>query len=215
MGVGRKRTKTVTLAPVQTLMASAPTPERLAKMGTEIERYIVKIQANRDAEAEVWRIVPVAEQMLRRGQITELELRAGQIFYRDFMESVRVSKLTSKYGERAGVGGTPISQMINTSEMSEEDRRIYYHQRVGEAMMAIGDYEATLWVLKIICEIPDANGKPRKLSDAGKEFMGYKSPQQATAAGATLIKTGLRALVRHYDLNDEKPRKIMGVTFTG
>lgn len=206
---------------------NAPTPERVASRGV-FESVNVTVGAGRDAKADVWRHVPIVEAMVRRGQIQKdyaaAYIEAARRFYRDFVNGHRGASVTSKYGELTSGGGTPISQQIQryyTDKFGREfevpgpeDRRYDANKAWWRACQAIGVIKCSVtgkpypsetlhWMLVLVCEDYSvvANEKTPNLEDAGRAYLGYKSPVQASAAGAALIKSGLERLVVHYGID--------------
>lgn len=204
---------------------NAPTPERVASRG-KFEVVNVSTGAGRDAKADVWRHVPIVEAMVRRGQIAKDDAtaytEAARQFYRDFINGHRGARVTSRYGELAGSGGTPVGQQPvryyhdkfgRAFEVpGPEDRRHDAHKAWWRACETIGVVKcavtgkpmpsATLrWMLVLVCEdYCAASEKTPSLEDAGRSYLGYKSPVQASAAGAAMIKIGLERLVVHYGI---------------
>ena len=194
--LGLMRNDTPAPAPTRT---NAPTPERLREIETAIEIYATTVAAGRDLAREAWRVVPVVEHMQRRGQLTDTDTRAAETFYRDFVLGHRIGGLTSRYGERAGTGGTPLSQLASSAGTTPDETRAEYHRAFIDACRAINHMPTVEWMVRIICEqLLAAEPKPPTLADAGRAYMGYRDAKQAQAVGATLIKTGLERLALHY-----------------
>lgn len=184
-----------------TTRTNAPSPQRRAAIDTELEIYATTVKAGRDAASEAWRVVPIVEHMARRGQLTEEDCRAAERFYRDFILGNRVSGLVSRYGERAGTGGTPISQREGGEIAAPEELRSHFHSRFIDACSAVNHQPTVLWMVRIICEqLMAAETRVPTLADAGRQYMGYKDAKQAQAVGATLLKTGLERLSKFYGL---------------
>lgn len=207
---------------------NAPTPERVASRGL-FEKVDVSIGAGRDAKQEVWRHVPIVEAMVRRGQIGKdsatAYIEAARRFYRDFVigHSGVQARVTARYGELTGHGGTPISQQVVRSYFDKfghekevegpEDRRARANREWWRACQSIGvvkcpvtgrpqPSETLHWMLVLVCEdYSVATEKTPSLEDAGRAYLGYKSSVQASAAGAALIKSGLERLVVHYGID--------------
>lgn len=165
-----------------------PTRERRAAIETALETYATTVRAGRDMASEAWRVVPVVESMRRHGQLGEDEERAAEIFYKDFILGHRVGGLVASYGESTGRSLEPSGEL-----------RQHHHTKFVKAVRAIGHWPTIEWMVRIVCEqLKAAETKPPTLADAGRGYMGYKDPKQAQASGATLLKTGLERLVRHY-----------------
>ncbi len=200
---------------------NAPTPHRIAGKGeATFEVIAVSHTTGRDRSAEAWRQVSVLEGMRRRGQIDDAEKTAGERFYRDFILGHRQGGLVARYGDMGG--STPVGQQQTryvvdkhgemVEAMSAEDRRQHHHTMWVHACDAIGTRRcpvtnnkhpgATLaWIMKLVCEdYLLAETKAPTLEDAGRAYLGCKSPVQASAAGAALIKSGLERLVHHYGI---------------
>jgi hypothetical protein len=186
------------------LQEHAPTVERRRKIETALETYAQNVRAGRDLASEAWRVVPVIEGMRERDQLTQHDTDAAERFYRDFILGHRVAGLTAKYGEQMGKGGTPLAQMAG-EVLTPDEMRTHFHQKFVDACKAINHWPTIEWLVLIVCEqlIPGAT-KPPTLAEAGRVYMGYKDPKQQQASGATLIKTGLQRLARHYGLVDER-----------
>lgn len=200
---------------------NAPTPHRVAGKGVEFEIVPTAHTAGRDRSAEAWRSIQVLDHMRRRGQIDDAEKAAGERFYRDFILGNRVGGLVAQYGSM-GNGSTPAGQQQTryvvdkhgemVEAMSPEDRRQHHHTMWITACDAIGTRRCPVtnnkqrghtlhWMMLIVCEdYILAEVKAPTLEDAGRAFLGCKSPVQASAAGAALIKSGLERLVHHYGI---------------
>lgn len=205
---------------------NAPTPERVAGRGL-FEPINVTVGAGRDAKADVWRAVPIVEAMVRRGQIAKDQAssysEAARRFYRDFANGHRGASVTARYGELAGGGSTPASQQqahYYTDKFGRqyevpgpEDRRHDAHTAWWRACQAIGIVKSPIsgqptpsetlhWMLVLVCEdYLAAVEKTPTLEDAGRAYLGYKRADQASAAGAALVKSGLERLVHHYGIS--------------
>lgn len=204
---------------------NAPSPERVASRGT-FEIVSATTAAGRDSKSEAWRHLPVVEAMIRRGQIGKdhaaAYMEAARRFYRDFVDGHRGVRVTSRYGELSGSGGTPASQQIVRTYLDRfgrehdvagpEDRRHDAHTAWWRACHAVGvtrclvtgrpvPGETLQWMLVLVCEdYHVATERTPSLEDAGRAVLGYRSPVQASAAGAALIKSGLERLVVHYGI---------------
>lgn len=197
----RKKTKG-TPAPRPEEHYNYPLPELRSKIETAIEVYTTRVAAGRDRASEAWQIVPLAQHMRRRGQITEDEEEAARRFYRDFVLGMRVTGLTMRYGERAGKGGTPAAQLAADSDfLAPDELRTHYHTKFINACRAINHMPTIEWMVRVICEqLMAGEVKPPSLTDVGRAYLGWRQDQQASASGATLIKSGLERLVVHYGI---------------
>lgn len=208
------------------LDTNAPTPERVGGRG-EFVHVSVTTSAGRDSKAEVWRHVPLVEAMVRRGQIDKRDApavtEAARRFYADFVRGHSGQRVTARYGEQSGTGGTPAGQQTvhyttdkfgrPVEALGPDDRRHQAYASWWRACEAIGVVKCAVtgrpqptqtlkWMLTLVCEdYTVATERTPSLEDAGRAYMGYKSPVQATAAGATLIKSGLERLVVHYGID--------------
>lgn len=199
--LARQATPLAGKPPETVARANAPTPERIAHIETALESYATTVQAGRSVASEAWRVVPVVEHMRHRGQLGEAEERAAERFYRDFVLGHRVTGLVSSYGDR--IGGSR-----NDDGNAEEFTRTAFHQKFVAACRAIDHWPTIEWMVRIVCEqLVAAEKKPPTLADAGRAYLHYKDAKQAQAVGATLIKTGLERLVKHYGLDLEGPRR--------
>jgi hypothetical protein len=174
-----------------------PTPERKRIANGELVAWDVQSDSGRIISRYL--ISSPVTKMLRLGQITDNEHKAAEDFYRDYIVGMRIAGLTSKYGERAGVGGTPLNQQIDTSRKSPEEIRAYHHSRYMKACQHIGHPKTAFWVEAIICEAPIGDSAtPPTLEDVGRDYGGYECRKRAQAAGSTLIKSGLERLAVFY-----------------
>lgn len=202
----------------------APTEHRATK-GEKFEVVPTSNATGRDRGSEAWRAVQVLEGMHRRNQIDDAEKTAGERFYRDFVAGNRQGGLVARYGDMAS-GGTPVSQMTTryvtdkdgqqVEVMGSEDRRQHHHTMWIRACEAIGMRRCPVtnnkhpgqtlhWMMQIVCEdylLVEVKKAPT-LEDAGRAFLGCKSPAQASSAGAALIKSGLERLVHHYGIREQ------------
>lgn len=203
------------------LETNAPTPERAVRNSWSIPAK------SRDRNAEAWRSIPIVERMIERGQIANADAQAtmdaAQRFYRDFVLGHRQSGLVAKWGDSTGAAGTPISQQapkyytdrngVEREQMSPEERRAHHHSCWINACKAIGIFRCPVsgagrpgivlqWMMRLVCEDYEvAREKTPTLEDAGRAYLGCKSPPQAMAAGAAMIKGGLERLVAHYEVH--------------
>ena len=203
---------------------NAPTPERVAGRGDF--QSVDHKAAGREPKHTVWRAVPLVEAMVRRGQIAKDQAasytEAARRFYSDFVIGHKGASTTARYGELAGGGGTPASQQqvhYYTDKFGRqyevpgpEDRRHDAHTSWWRACQAIGIVKCSVtgrpmpsetlhWMLVLVCEdYLAAVEKTPTLEDAGRAYLGYKRADQASAAGAALVKSGLERLVVHYGI---------------
>src|SRR5690606_16530652 len=100
------------------------------------------------------------------------------------------SSPVAKYGERAGCGGTPASQLA-TNVICPEDIKTAAVRRVEEAMEAIG-HIPTIAALKTVIT------RETTLEEIGRKFGGWRNKAQACAAAVTMIQHGCYRLAVHY-----------------
>jgi hypothetical protein len=161
------------------------TAQRMARATGRIDHRQRDLKTDRVAD----RIVPVFELMARRGQITAQQATAGQTYAGYWHGSRRNPGLVGAYGDQRW-SGTSAGQSATGSLMTEE-WPIYCGQQLAASNAAIGDRDMAK-VLERIVEL-DAT-----LEDVGREFLGYKSTQQAMAAGAAVAKIALQRLANFY-----------------
>lgn len=163
----------------------APTTERLRK-AVHVEKPSQDQKTKRDA----WRIVGVVETMYKRGQLSDECWEAFQRFERDVDRADRVSSAIAKYGERAGIGGTPVSQLA-ADVFCPEDLKVAAVRRVEEAMEAIGHVPTVAALMTVIL-------KETTLEKLGRQFFGWKDAKQARAAAVTALQHGCYSLAQFY-----------------
>ena len=171
----------------------APTQDRIRK-AVHVEKPSFDQKTKRDA----WRIVGVAETMWKRGQLSEECWEAFQRFERDYDRADRVSSAIAKYGERAGAGGTPVSQLA-TEVICPEDIKAAAVRRVEEAMDEIGHRPT-------VCVLVTMITKETTLEDLGRRFGGWKNAPQARAAAVTMIQQGCYRLAQFYGFANPRDR---------
>jgi hypothetical protein len=133
-------------------------------------------------------------------------------FYRYFTLGHRVTGLTARYGELTGHGGTPPGQQVDQINargqvrMTPDELRTMYSGLWAAGVKAIGCNFTSYWLQRIVCEDYSAiEDSVPTLADCGRAFMNWKSPTQAQASGASVIKQGLSRLAAHYGIGKRKP----------
>lgn len=171
----------------------APTQDRLRK-APHVERPSLDQKTKRDA----WRIVGIAETMWKRGQLSDDCWQAFQRFERDYDRADRVSSAIAKYGERAGAGRTPVSQLA-TEVICPEDLKTAATQRIEQAMEAVGHVPTIAVLITMIT-------KETTLEDIGRKFGGWKNAPQARAAAVTMVQQGCYRLAQFYGFARSRDR---------
>lgn len=174
-------------------VAIAPTPERLKK-APHVERPSI----NQRTKREAWRIVSPVETMYKRGQLNEECWHAFQRYERDVDRAYRYASIISRYGERAGARGTPVSQ-LTAEVICPEELRADAIRRVVEAEEAIGSKV-------MVCALKTLILKETTLEEIGRKFGGWKNKPQAIACAVTLIQQGTYKLAIHYGYLRERSK---------
>ncbi len=180
-----------------------PTPERADIANGSLQKFDLFAPNSRVPIATAYKVIGPVAKMFADGRISQNEMKAAELFHRDYIVGNSAAGLTMRYGERMGSGGTPLAQQANTDRLSPEERRTFHHNRFHSACRAIGHKSTTYWLAAIVCEIAiDDAIKPPSLEDVGRAWMGYDCRKRAQASGATLIKSGLERLADFYGLRD-------------
>jgi len=161
------------------------TPERARKAAGRIDRKDRTQTVDRPAD----RIVPVFELLSRRGQIEQAEARAGETYATYWHGARRQPGLVGSYGEQRW-SGTSVGQTAPGSLITEE-WPVYCAGQLSAARAAIGD----AMVARLLDRLVEHDAT---LEDIGRDYIGYKSPQQAMAAGTALTRLALARLAAHW-----------------
>src|SRR5688572_12427400 len=95
----------------------APTPEQREIINGSLRRFPIYESPNsRVIIGYGHEIVSPIAKLYEKGKIGQEEVDAARMFQRDFNVATRAGRLTMKYGERLGVGGTPASQQANSAD---------------------------------------------------------------------------------------------------
>lgn len=172
--------------------ALGPTQERLRRAsGNEIVAPVVDKQVMRRA----WRIQSPVETMLKQGKITHRCYRAWDQFETDWNNAMLQPTIIARYGDRAGSGGTPPSQLtamaIECAERRDEKRSAAV-RKVERALEAVRvkPIQSTLIAL-----VSSDHG----LEDIGRSISRYADRGKAVAAAVISIEYGLELLAQHYE----------------
>jgi hypothetical protein len=162
----------------------SPTVERVTQSHYGIDAPEVGQRVNRRAYAvrDIW------TDLRSRNRITEEEAEAGRRFARHYELAYRGRRVTPSYGT-SWAEGTPVSQLAGTASEEEAARHVDYvrlHQAARDEL-PMSARQAIIYA----CD-------GRTLTWIGTMVAGYKSPDPASAAAVSMIKTGLEILVPHY-----------------
>lgn len=159
-------------------MTETATNERLRKAHGDVIRRIV--DDNRRQQAD--RIVPLFEQMFRRGQIDAELMQAGETYATYWHGARRTPGVTSAYGER--------SARSTGDNLIGEEWRWYCAQQLDKARKAIGNSDVADGLEKLV-EM-DAT-----LDQIGHGY-GYEAAKLQRVAGAVIAKLALKQLAILY-----------------
>ncbi len=179
----------------------APTPEQREIINGSLRRFPIYESPNsRVIVAYGHEIVSPIAKLYEKGKIGQEEVDAAALFRRDFNVATRAGRLTMKYGERLGVGGTPASQQANTGDYCPETHKLQAQMKYRKACDWIGQEQAT-WLTAVICEIPIGEpGKVPSFEDVGRVYARRANRPQATASGEDLIAEWTKRLPKFYGI---------------
>jgi hypothetical protein len=177
----------------------APTPEQREIINGSLRRFPIYESPNsRVVIGYGHEIVSPIAKLYEKGKIGQEEVDAARMFQRDFNVATRAGRLTMKYGERLGVGGTPASQQANTGDYCPETHKLQAQMKYRRACEWIGPDQAP-WLTAVVCEIPIGEpGKVPSFYDVGREYAGRTNRPQATASGEDLITEWTKRLSIFY-----------------
>lgn len=169
----------------------APTTERL-RHGRHM--HVESPQVDRQVDRRAWRLVNVIEVMHRRGKLDDRRWVAWERFERDWNRAAISSSIIAKYGERAGAGGTPVSQMT-AEAMTRADmmdvRRMDAIERVSGALLATTLPRLQQAIVMVASE--ECN-----LAQIGARISRYEAPRQCEAVASAAIEDGLWLIYQYY-----------------
>lgn len=168
-----------------------PTVSRIAQAkGIEIEMPVV----NRRVVRKAWRMVSVIETMRREGKLCDGRWEAWERFERDWRRTELGASIISKYGEQAGSGGTPLTQLREMAferAAALDEVRFQATRRVMQALSAVG-VPRMQWALLMVA------GQECNLEMIGQRISRYADRGKAIAVAASAIEDGLWLLHNHY-----------------
>jgi hypothetical protein len=159
------------------------TKERLARIP---KGSLARAKTDTRVDAKHDRIIPIFENMARRGQITPDERSAGEKYAALWFGARKQSGLVGAYGDQRWSGTS-----AGHSSLTREEWPVHCAREVARANAAIGDPN----MVKLLDRIVEADAT---LEDIGRAHMGYVSADKAMASGATTVKFALGRLVRHF-----------------
>jgi hypothetical protein len=177
------------------------TPEQREIINGSLRRFPIYESPNsRVITGYGHQIVHPLVKLFEEGRIGQEEMDAAAKFQRDFNVATRAGRLTMKYGERLGVGGTPPSQQANMGDYCPETTRLNAQIKYRKVCDVIGQEQAP-WLTAVICEIPIGEpGKVPSFEDVGREYAGCTNRPQATASGKALIADWTKRLPKLYGI---------------
>lgn len=168
----------------------APSKERLAKAG-DFDVPHVDQRSRRTA----FRIIGVVEGMERTGRLRREQVTAFQRFEKDLSLASRSSHTISRYGDEAGAGGTPLSQ-LSTDMLSMDERQSDVHRNIAAAVRAMSEPRTVEAVT--MAAVKDTN-----LEQIGKLVLLIGNKTQAIASAARTLQMGTYLLALHYGYIDK------------
>lgn len=169
----------------------APTRERLRHArGSTIDEPVVDQKIARQA----WRLVGVVEAMHRAGKIDDRRWAAWERFERDWNRAAIQPSIIARYGERAGAGGTPVTQMTADAM----DRAALADYRRSDAIERVRDGLLSLMLPRLQQAIVIAASEQCNLEMIGARITPLKSQQQRIAVAGAAIEDGLWLLHNFY-----------------
>lgn len=168
-----------------------PTTERL-RHGRHM--HVDAPLVDQRVERRAWRLVNVVEIMHRKGKIDDRRWSAWERFERDWNRASIAPSIIAKYGERAGVGGTPVSQM--TAEAlskagAMDDWRMAAIDRVSGALLATTLPRIQRAMVMVVSE--ECN-----LEQIGRAICSLRSREQCIAVAGAAIEDGLWLIYQYY-----------------
>ena len=181
----------MTQAAMETTERLGPTMERL-RHGRHM--HIEAPFVDQRTERRTWRLVNVVEMMRRAGRIDERRWDAWERFEKDWDRAAISRSITAKYGERAGLGGTPVSQMTAEAiEMANaaDVQRLDAIERVHGGLAAISVPRLQRAMVMVVSQ--ECN-----LEQIGAVVTTQKSVKQREAIARAAIEDGLWLLHTFY-----------------
>ena len=132
--------------------------------------------------------------MRKEGKLTDERFEAWERFERDWIRTELGNSIVAKYGERAGTGGTPVSQLrelAGARAWAVAELRSHAIKRVIAALNHIG-VPRMQWALMM------AAGQECNLEMIGARISRYTDRGKQIAVAATAIEDGLWLLHTHY-----------------
>lgn len=159
--------------------------------GSEVVPPIVDRQVVRRA----WRIVGPVETMLKQGKITKRCWRAWDVFETDWNAAMIQPALIARYGERAGAGGTPPSQMTFYAMDKAETRDERRSASVGRVERALDAVRVPQLKTVLLALASTDSG----LEEIGRAVSRYADRGKAITAAVMSIEYALELLAQHYE----------------
>jgi hypothetical protein len=169
----------------------APTRERLRHaQGSTIDEPVVDQKIARQA----WRIVGVVEAMHRAGKLDDRRWEAWERFERDWDRAAIQPSIIARYGERAGTGRVPVSQMTADAVRGVEVNDL----RRSDAIERVQDGLLSLKLPRLQQAIVMAASEQCNLEMIGARIARHKSPKVRQAIAGVAIEDGLWLLHTYY-----------------
>lgn len=166
-----------------------PTPERRMQIGDRWDPVTETTARNVVKDTGAVRAWSSLENLYRNRVITGTMRDAGEKYYRDWFLGYHASESTTmRWSDYVQGGGATGGQPLDAAE-----RRVFHVRRfqdVNRLLDQIGVRKPVHWLI-----INDLT-----VEQIGRQGRGYRGKDSASAAGATLIVLGLKAMARFYGL---------------
>lgn len=168
-----------------------PTMERLRKAEPSM---IVPPVVDQKVTRRAWRVGSVVKALYESGAINVECLDAFERFERDVAKAGLEASLVAKYGERAGLGGTPLRQMVEIAiERADvrEEMRSAAIARLDGALASIGEARQRL----VIAMAVTGN---HSLADLGRACGCLQGKRQQEIEAKVMLRSALWQIHNYY-----------------
>jgi hypothetical protein len=173
-----------------------PLPERVQQAlarGEEVRVSVVRTEKGEDSGHRVWKIVPVLDDLKRRGTINEEEYEAAMRFCRHWVHGAFIgpvsSRFTPKYDGAVG-------------DMHPNERMMHYRKMWRNAWNSVNPIlqPALVWLIS-------ATEDGRPLEWLGAYYVPQQGLQSQKTKGAAFLQMACVFLCQHYGIDHRLTRK--------
>jgi len=171
-----------------------PTPEREARANAgSVDRVEVEDEKGRRVVAHApKKFLSPIEALKRSRALSDGEVEAGAILYRDWFIGTHPSRVVPRYGEYLG------RSHEGEANQDAAARRAYHHRRWTKAIAHLGPSLTPVAGWLILEQPFDGENAAPSLEQVGKTISHYRRRDQATAAAVGMLKAVLARLRELY-----------------